>query len=240
MSDAVISPISRRQHGLVTHAQALDVLSSNEVKERLRTRRLEPIRRGVYRVAGAPESWRQHLLAACLSAGDGAVASFRAATFLWGLNGFSQETLEITVPGRQRTRLDGVIVHDSTVTGPLHVATRWLIPVTSPARTVCDMTTWLPPWAVANAVDEALRRRLMSLRNLRAVALALDGPGRRRSTVMREVLERRQLGYQPGDSNPELRIADLLERGGCSPDRNSRYPFHSGSGRRASISPIAT
>src|SRR5437899_5534746 len=100
MSDAAIAPIARRQLGLLTHAQALDVLSSHELKERLRARRLEPIRRGVYRVAGAPESWRQHLLAACFAAGDGAVASFRAATILWGLNGFCSETLEITVPGR--------------------------------------------------------------------------------------------------------------------------------------------
>ncbi len=226
MSDAEIAPITRRQLGLLTHVQALDVLSRHELKERLRSRRLEPLRRGVYRVAGAPESWEQHLLAACFAAGEGAVASFRAATVLWGLNGYCSATLEITVPGRQRTRLDGVIVHDSTVTGSLHVATRCLVPVTSPARTLCDMTTWLPPWAVANAVDESLRRRLTTLRNLRAVAAALDGPGRRRSTVMREVLERRQRGYQPGDSQPEVRIAELLERAGLPrPEQQVRIPL---------------
>jgi hypothetical protein len=214
MSDAVIAPFSRRQHGLVTHAQAREVLSANELKERLRERRLEPVRRRIYRVAGAPESWHQHLLAACLAAGDGTVASFRSATFLWGLDGFSREMLEITVRGRQRTRLEGVIVHDSRVTGPLHVGARSFIPVTSPARTLCDMTTWLPAWAVAKAVDESLRRKLTTLRVLRAVAEALDGPGRRRSTVMREVLERRQPGYHPGDSSPEVRIADLLEHAG--------------------------
>jgi predicted transcriptional regulator of viral defense system len=159
MSEAVIAPFSRRQHGLVTHAQALEVLSIHELKERLRERRLEPLRRGVYRVAGAPESWHQHLLAACLAAGDGAAASFRAATFLWGLNGFSSEVLEVTVPGRRRTRLDGVVVHDSRVTGPLHVATRSFIPVTSAARTLCDMTTWLPrgrlPTPSTNRCDES-------------------------------------------------------------------------------------
>jgi very-short-patch-repair endonuclease len=31
---------------------------------------------------------------------------------------------------------------------------------------------------------------------------------------MREVLERRQRGYEPGDSNPEVRIAELLEGAG--------------------------
>jgi hypothetical protein len=88
------------------------------------------------------------------------------------------------------------------------------------------MTTWPPPWAVANAVDESLRRRLTTLRNLRAVAAALDGQGRRRSTVMREVLELRQHGYQPGDSNPEVRIAELLVRAGLPrPEQQVRIPF---------------
>ena len=43
---------------------------------------------------------------------------------------------------------------------------------------------------------------------------------------MREVLARRQLGYQPGDSNPEVRIADLLERAGLPrPEQQVRIPL---------------
>lgn len=214
MADPLIAQFSRRQHSLVTHAQALEVWTETELKDRLRERRLEPLRRSVYRVAGAPETWHQHALAACLAAGDGAVASFATAATLWGFHDFIPDQLEITVPDRQRTRLAGVTVHNSFVSGHRHVGARSLIPVTSAARTLCDMTAWLPGTAIERHVDEALRRKLTTLRTLGAVADDLGGPGRRRSTVMRAILENRLPGYHPGDSNPEVRIANLLERAG--------------------------
>ena len=39
------------------------------------------------RLAGAPVTWEQRVLAACLSAGPGAAASHRAAALLWGFRG---------------------------------------------------------------------------------------------------------------------------------------------------------
>jgi very-short-patch-repair endonuclease len=72
----------------------------------------------------------------------------------------------------------------------------------------------LQAWSVERAVDEALRRKLVSLRSLARVAKPLDHRGRRRSTVMRDILERRLPGYEPGESAPERRIADLLVRSG--------------------------
>src|SRR5258708_37947519 len=60
---------------------------------------------GVYRLAGAPSTWRQSLLAACLAWGDGAVVSHRAAAALWSLPGFASHVIELSVPrGRQRVR----------------------------------------------------------------------------------------------------------------------------------------
>ena len=82
-----IAPIARRQHGLVTSHQVRGVVSAPQLARLLRDRKLEPVRRGVYRVAGAPHSWRQSLLAACL-ARPSAYASFRSAAALWDLEGF--------------------------------------------------------------------------------------------------------------------------------------------------------
>jgi hypothetical protein len=84
------------------------------------------------------------------------------------------------------------------------------VPTTSPARTLCDLTAVLRPWMVERAVDEALRRKLLRLGDLAAVADVLHGPGRRRCTVMRDILEHRRPGYDPGESEPERRIAALL------------------------------
>lgn len=213
MSLERIATIARTQHGLVTTAQALQGIRPGQLDRLIRTHRLEPVRRGVYRTAGTPETWLQFLMAACL-ARPGSYASFRTAAALWDLEGFARRELEITVPGSRRARLEGVTVHESRVAGPRHLATRERIPTSSMARTLCDLTAVVRPWMVERAVDEALRRKLVSLRVLAAVAEDLAGRGRRRCTVMREILEHRAPGYHPGESDPEKRIADLLVRAG--------------------------
>jgi very-short-patch-repair endonuclease len=205
--------IARAQHGLLAHGQAAAILSEGQLRARLRDGRLEVVRRGVYRVGGAPDTWEQAVLAAVLSV-PGSCASFRSAAALWTFEGFGRETVEITVPGRRRTRLEDVIVHDSVVTGPGHVGRAQGIPVASPERTLCDLSAVVPAWSVERAVDEALRRKLVSLRSLARVSKALETKGRRRSTVMRGILERRLPGYEPGESAPERRIANLLVRAG--------------------------
>jgi very-short-patch-repair endonuclease len=201
------------QHGLVTTAQALQHIRPGQLDRLVRTGKLEPVRRGVYRTAGAPETWSQQLMAVCL-ARPGAYASFRTAAALWDLEGFERRELEITTPGSTRARLQGVIVHESRIAGPRHLTVLERIPASSMARTLCDLTAVVRPWMVERAVDEALRRKLVSLRALATVSEELAGRGRRRCTVMRAILEHRAPGYDPGESDPEKRLADLLVRAG--------------------------
>ena len=126
---------SRRQHGLITRQQLAERLKPRQIDHRVVEGQLKLVRRGVYRVAGAPETWEKHLLAACL-ARPGSVASFRAAAAVWRLPGFDPDVLEITVEGIRRARLDGVIVHESQVWGPRHIARRSGIPC-HPSRACC-------------------------------------------------------------------------------------------------------
>jgi hypothetical protein len=210
---AEIAPFTKRQYGLVTHAQALTVIKRDRIKHEVEMGHLESMRRFVLRVAGTPESWHQYVLAACL-AHPGACASFSTAAALWALPGFDPEGIEITVPGFNRARLDHVIVHESTTWGDIHVATRARIPVTSVARTLCDLSCALGPGQLGRIVDDALRRKLVTMRQFARVAAELDGQGRRRCTTTRLVLNERAPGCQPGDSDPEKRIADLLMRAG--------------------------
>ena len=214
--DAFFRSTSRRQQGLITRAQLADQLKPHQIDRRVAEGQLELVRRGVYRVAGAPETWEQHLLAACL-ARPGSVASFRAAAFLWALPGFNQDVFEITVPGIRRARLDGVSVHESQIWGPRHIARRSGIPVSSVARVLCDLSALsgsVAPITIERAVDDALRRKILTMRALETVARDLSGRGRRRSTVTRAIVDARVPGYHPGESEPEKRIAKLLERSG--------------------------
>jgi very-short-patch-repair endonuclease len=229
-----LAPIGREQHGLVTRAQALAVLSRATLDRWLRTRRLEPMRRGVYRMAGTPESWEQQLLAACLAAGPEARASVRSAAALYELERFAPTVLEITHFGARPSPMGGVVLHETAVFDVGHVSRIAGIPVTSVARTLCDLTAVVRQlWVIERAVDEALRRKLVRLDDLAAVADLLEGRGRRRCTMMREILDRRRPGYDPGESDPERRIADLLVRSGL-PAPTMQHPVEIG-GRRYRI-----
>ena len=186
-------------------------MTEDRLEGLLRAGRLEVVRTGVYRAAGSPESWEQLVLAACLAGGRGAVASFRSAAWLWTLPNFERpDNIEITVPRSRRARLPGVIVHDTRVQGRLHTMRSDGIPITTPARTLCDLTACAPSWTVEKAVDDALRRRLTTLRLLERVFLQLANRGRRRSTVMRAILEARLPGFDPGGSDPEAKIVRWL------------------------------
>src|SRR5262249_7315714 len=162
-------------------------VTRRQLEHLLAQARLEHVLPGVYRIAGSPESWEQMALAAVLSSGPGAVVSFLAAAHLWNLAGFwEQPQSEITTPSRRRTRLRDVIVHDSEILDGIHVDRRRRVPVTSVARTLCDLTACCSPNQVGRALDDALRRKLTSLRRVGAVFDDLATRGRRRSTVMRE------------------------------------------------------
>lgn len=207
MLDELIGRRAATQHGLVTRRQVLGVGSARQLQVRVQRGSLIPVRTGVFRVAGAPETWEQHLLAAVFAGGEGTVASFRSAAWLWRLAGFeTPDQLEITVPRRRRARLPGVQVHDSRVTGRAHRAVHHSIPVTSPARTLCDLTACCGLGAVARAVDDALRRKLTTVKKIERVFLDLANQGRRRSTFMRALLEERLEGFEPGDSPPEGKL----------------------------------
>ena len=195
----------------MTRGQALRVLTENELEARLRSARLDVVRTGVYRAAGAPEEWEQLLLAACLAGGPGAVASFRSAGWMWKLEGFAQpDTLEITVPRERRARLPGVRVHDSVVSGRIHVLRHHGTPITTVARTLCDLTACCQHREVERALDNALRRDLTTLSLVARVFRDLATRGRRRSTVMRALLDDRATGPDLGDSDAEARIARWL------------------------------
>jgi hypothetical protein len=204
-----IIPFAKAQLGLVTRDQLRTFMTPDRIKHEASLGRLEAVRRGVYRLAGSPESWEQMVLAACLACRD-AVVSFVTAAVLWYVPGLERDGIELTVPRVQRIVLDGVTVHQTTVWGPHHHGMRGAVPVTSMARTLCDLSSHLGPGRLGFAVDDAIRRKVMTLRQYEAVAAELDGQGRKRCTTTRKVLEERTAGYQPGDSHPERRLANVL------------------------------
>ncbi len=160
MTFASLDAVAARQYGLLTRPQALLRMTADQLELRLAKRELIPVRPGVYRFQGAPPSWEQHLLAACLA--TAAVASHRSAARVWGLGRIAALRLEVTVPLGRVVRLNGVRAHRSTLLGPEFVTTHREIPVMTPARTLIDLSAVASPPRVRDAVDEALRERLVA------------------------------------------------------------------------------
>ncbi|HWH34405.1 MAG TPA: hypothetical protein VNT56_03720 [Acidimicrobiales bacterium] len=216
---ARLAEIARHQLGLVTRGQALAAgCSASGIRTRLHGSEWVLVRRSVYAAAGVAPTPEQAALAVCLAAGDGCWASHRTAGALWGLEMAPPAAIDVlTLPGR-RLALDGVAHHRSTSLALADLTRHRRVPVTSVARTLVDCVAYLPGRRLARSVDEALRRQLMSVDQLAACTSRLDGGhGRRRLVPLRAVLADRMEGYDPGGSQGELDLVEVLVAGGLRP-----------------------
>ena len=213
--DVQLNRLAARQYSLAQHDHALEVgMTPRQVQDRLAAGLLVPIHRGVYRMAGAPESVEQSLLAACMAAGQGSVASHRSAAALWRLRGIECRHPEITVPGTACPTLRSVVVHRTGRLEPIDVSRCWRIPVTTPARTLLDLGAVLEVEGVESALEDALMRRLVTFELLGRTLSRLGGPGRRGAGVLRGLIEERDPATAPTQSVLEDGLMRVLRQGG--------------------------
>lgn len=201
------------QYGVIQRRQALQAGLTPRMIECLMSRgEWVAIHRGVYRIAGAPVTWNLRLMAACLAAGPGAVASHRSAAALWGLDTDAPTVPEIAVATSGARELRSVTVHHTRSLGPSDRATRDGIPCSSVARTLVDLASVLDEISLEQTVDSALREHLTSVGYLhRHVERLRDG--RRGTGLLRELLVART-GERPYESRKEAELARLLVAAG--------------------------
>ncbi|MCU1486293.1 MAG: uncharacterized protein JWN67_3039 [Actinomycetia bacterium] len=213
------SRYARRQHAVVTREQVLESDSRSQLERHLLRGRLEVRYPGVYVVSGSTATYEQAVMAAALAVGD-AWASHRTAAKLWGLLVPPPQAIDVlTLPARS-VRLAGVQHHRNKLIAIQDVSVRHGIPVTSVARTLGDCIPWLPGSRLAAAVDDARRRGLLDIEDLAAAHLGVDEgsrTGRRRVVPMRPVLARRLEGQEPGGSERELAVLEVLRSAGLPP-----------------------
>lgn len=146
------------------------------------------------------------------------MVSVRAAAALWGLIGApASQPFEVSVPRGTRRSPQGVVVHEATALASDDVAVLGPFALTSPARTLIDLASVLPPATVVEGLDEALRRRLVSLRDMRGRIEDLAGrPG---IAAIRALVEMRRDGEAEPESRFETRLARLLRQARMRPVR---------------------
>jgi very-short-patch-repair endonuclease len=206
--DVAVAQMAARQRSLIHRDQARSLgMTLRQYQARTRSGLYVRSQPNVVRLASSPVSWGQRLLAACMSAGDGTVASHRAAALLWGLRGIEQAPVEITVPPGRRPTLYEVVVHRAAVADD-ETTVRQGIPVTGPTASLVSLGAVLGPAALESAVEDALLRRLTTVKRLLAAVGQVGGPGRMGRAALRRVLEERG----PDAAATESVLEDMMVR----------------------------
>jgi hypothetical protein len=160
-ADVAIAAVAAKQWGNITRRQLHELgLDDNAIAYRVRIGRLYRVFRGVYSVGHPPTTPHQRASAAVLACGPGAALSHSSAMTLWGYWRQWDKPLEVTVVGDRRTT--GIRVHRSTTLRRQDVTVQLGIRVTTPARTLIDMSPRLKDRALKRAVNNALNSMWLS------------------------------------------------------------------------------
>ena len=214
-----VTAIQRRQLGLITVDQAVTAgLTYEQIRGLCERGVWSAERTGVFAPAGAPPTAERAVLAAILAADGPAWASHETAGWLWPLRRIQQpDKIELLRPLGHHMRLEGVVGHRSGALFSADLTTWCRIPITTPERTVIEMSGRKSAAELGRIVDDLLRRRLLTLDKLRRCAARLDSAPGRRMSVVQAVLAERLPGYDPGDSDLETRVLRTIVGAGLPP-----------------------
>ena len=217
-----LEDLAERQDGVVSVAQAHAAgVTDRQIASRRAAGRYRRCRRGVVRIAGAPPTWRQALRTASLAAGERVVVSHASAVRLYGVElppavhpRWRRDTafIEVAAPDPRHVRLHGVRGHRSGTWDDGDVEERAGMAVTSPVRTVIDLSSRLGVDGTGRLVDDMLRRKLLTIDALRDRLTGLRPAPGRSMRVLRAVVAVRDATYDPGESTLEARIRRVIRR----------------------------
>ncbi len=185
-ADLLIGRVAARQHGVITSRQlaALGV-GRGALAHRIKRGLLHAIHRGVYLWGPPQPGLFARAQAAALVCGADALLTHDGSAALHGVRPHPLGPLDVTVPGR-RVRVRGIRTHDSAVPACERRLVHG-IPVSSPARALLEIAPALTPRQLADAVEQAQIKRLVTKRD---IAATIERAGARAGVVvLRAVLD---------------------------------------------------
>jgi very-short-patch-repair endonuclease len=221
-ADALAAGIAARQFGVVTMAQLrVAGLSDRAIEYRIAMKRLQRLWRGVFAFGHQELTIQGHLIAAVFACGPGAVLSQRSATEHWELLARLGSWVHVTVPGHTgRRKRRGIHVHCVRSLHPDDVTKHNGIPITTPARTLVDLSAAVPDRLLERAYEQAEIRRLLPPGALEG-ALARSN-GRKTRALRRLIAIERRIATVTRSELEEL-FLELVRRDGLpEPEVNRR------------------
>jgi very-short-patch-repair endonuclease len=188
-------------------------MSSGAISNRLESREWKRLYDGVYLVRPFPLNKDAALLAAILRAGEGAVASHRAAAAKLCLDGGFTPYVELYSPRWLRCH-DGVVIHRTNDLPTRDIVRIGPMPVTNATRTLIDLGNVIDQATLEVALESALYRRITTIPRLHRRLGELEGRGRRGTKGIRTLLAQRDPRLRAAASRLEIEYQRLATRGG--------------------------
>jgi hypothetical protein len=167
---------------------------------------------GVYRAPELADSWRQSAMGLCLWGGPGTAISHTAAASLLRLKGFTEGEIHAVSMKHDKRLPRWAHVHRVSAACP-GTGRIFGIPVTPPWVTLLAVSCLVAPDVVGRALDDALRRRLVSLPQMAWALGHFGGQGHPGTARLRVLLaERGATGsrYVPPESDLEEYLYKLV------------------------------
>jgi very-short-patch-repair endonuclease len=186
--ERAIARIASRQDNVIAREQLIEAgLGRGAIAHRVSSAWMQRMHQGVYLIGPAPPTLMARARAAAMACGAGAVVSHRSAAEMFGLLSEAGGDVDVTVVGRNPHGQAGIRIHRVAELPRHHVTKMRGIPVSSVARTICDLAATEPERVVVAAFQEALYREIVSERPLAAI---IEREARRRgATVIRALIE---------------------------------------------------
>jgi len=197
-----------RQHGAISGRQALAAgLTRRQIDVRVASGRWRRRQRDVFTLAGTPDSWQQRAFVAFLAVeAQGGLLSYVTAAALDALLSPSPLPHVTVAPGRS-ARCGLAKVHRQDVP-PQDRQRRDGLTLTTPSRTLVDMSSVLARRPLEELTDDTLCRGLASVASVES-SLVRAGAGHRGHALLRDVLAVWSPMIEPG-SVAEVRLLRLL------------------------------
>lgn len=186
-ADARISLLAARQDGIVAWSQLMALgLGRGVIARRVERGTLRRLHVGVYLWAHPEPTFPGRARAAAMAGGGGVRASHAASAALWSLRPEPTGPIDVTAVGRT-VRGRGIRGHQVTRLSAADARTVRGIPVTSPARALLEIAPTLTPRELADAMEQAKIKRLVTKRD---VVRAIERAGPRAGVVaLRALIE---------------------------------------------------
>lgn len=210
--DHLITSIGENQHGVMNRRQLSAAgISGDALRHRVKRGALIPLSPAVLRLAGAPQTQMQVVMAGILDAPAPAYLSHRSAAAFWRIPGHSlSPPIQVTVPWQgitRRTRFSEIHFHRALPAQ--HLLEVGGVSTVSPALAIFLMAGTEPRGRVERSLDNALSMRLTNNQAMHELLKTLAARGRDGIAIMRSLLEVRPADYLPPQSGLEARVVRL-------------------------------